>query len=407
MNARETLEVLLSWPIEEAILICGDHGIGKSQMVKQAAKILGIPCIDFRLSQNDVGDLKGMPFHVKGRTVFAPPEFMPLREEDITKIKELLRITDEIKTMGDRGFLFLDEVNRANREVQQAAFELVLDRRLNLRALPDGWRVVAAINEDDDIYTVNAMEPAFLSRFFKIDFRPTHDEWMKWADDTGVHTAVTSFLRKYPEFLDPSKELLKEATAKGSRKVHDRRAWDKFSRTLLKLEEDHKNGQRKVAPLSKDSEALKFLLLTAEGFVGHIAALKFYSYIETDYQSLDADTILNKWDKDVASRVKAIIKKGSIPELASYTELLVNYVRKNVQGEFNEEQSKNFTSYIELMPNELIVDLWQKLSLPEDKGGCYTVSKAWYKQGKNSDIILKAMASPYRKKKGEDNSATA
>ncbi len=90
MNIKQTKDMLLNLPIEIAILISGNHGIGKSAIVKQVAKFLDIPCIDFRLSQNDVGDLKGMPFHVKGRTVFAPPEFFPIREADAIELKDLL-----------------------------------------------------------------------------------------------------------------------------------------------------------------------------------------------------------------------------------------------------------------------------------------------------------------------------
>jgi MoxR-like ATPase len=418
--------MLKTMPIEQSILICGNHGIGKSQIVKQAAVELGVPIIDFRLSQNDVGDLKGMPFHCNGRTVFAPPEYMPITEEDAKQLKKLLNLAADVHLgrYGDKGILFLDEMNRACREVQQAAFELVLDRRLNLRKLPDGWRVVSAINDDDDIYTVNAMEVAFLSRFFLIKFDPTIQEWMRWAEESNrggifdpseaakiqeshdrwnktrksatIHPSVMEFIRKYPEFLDPSKEVLKEAASKGVTKVHDRRAWEKFSNTINKWEADHEAGTRAKEPLSKEATVLDLMTLVATGFVGHLAGIKFRSFIETDYQSLDANAILNKMDETVEGHLRDIIKKGRIPELASYNELVIAYIKKHVTDKLTDKQKKNLSVYINLLPNELIGDLWQKFNVE-----CKVISEDWYNsdKGKNKEIALRAFRSPDAKKR--------
>ena len=397
MNARETIDMIKTLPIEQSILLAGNHGIGKSQIVKQAASELGIPIIDFRLSQNDVGDLKGMPFHSNGRTVFAPPEYMPLTEADAKQLKELLGLAEDIHLgrHGEKGILFLDEINRACREVQQAAFELVLDRRLNLRPLPDGWRVMSAINDDDDIYTVNSMEVAFLSRFFLIKFDPTLQEWLAWADKKGVHASVMEFIRKYPEFLDPSKEVLKEAAAKGVTKVHDRRAWEKFSNAINKWEDDFQAGTRDKEPLSKEPVPLDLMTLVATGFVGHLAGIKFRSFIETDYQSLDANAILNKMDKTIEDHLKDIIKKGRIPELASYNELVIAYVKKHVTDKLSDKQKKNLSKYLDLLPNELIGDCWQKFNQE-----CKAISEDWYQSDKgNAKIVLRALSNPDVKKK--------
>lgn len=396
-NVKQTLEALVYFPIEEAILIKGDHGIGKSEVVKRAAKMLDVPYIDFRLSQNDVGDLKGMPFHVKGRTVFAPPEFMPLSEEDRKDLKALIGLTDDIGAgkYGDKGILFLDEINRANREVQQAAFELVLDRRLNLRSLPSGWRVVAAINDDEDIYTVGQMEPAFLSRFYMIDFKPTQQEWYDWAEEAGIHESILSFLKKCPEFLDPTKEMLRDAVAKGVTKVNDRRAWFKLSRTLTRLINLNEEGKFHINPLDKSRKSLDYLATMSTGFVGHLAAIKFKNFIETDYNTLDANVILNKWDKDVKARLSEIVKKGRIPELASYNEMIVDYLGKKVKGKLKPHQKKNLTSYVKTLPNEVVGDLWSKLI-----DDVRDIAEDWYQSDDEcSDLIMGVLVNPESEKK--------
>jgi len=402
MNIKQTKDLLTNLPIEIALLISGNHGIGKSAIVKQVAEAQNIPCIDFRLSQNDVGDLKGMPFHVHGRTVFALPEFFPIKEADAIELKELLGLTEDISLgrYGDRGILFLDEINRANREVQQAAFELVLDRRLNLRSLPDGWRVVAAINGNSGIYNVNDMEPALLSRFCLIDLNPTHQEWLAWAENEGeIHEAIVQFIRKKPEFLDPTEELLKESSNQGVVKVHDRRAWHMFSKTLKKFEADFKEGKRDFTPLAKHEDAYSFLILLSGSFIGSIASLTFKSFIEMDYEALDANIILNHFDDAIKERLEGIVTKGQIPELAAYNELIIVYIQKNIKTRLSNVQKTNLTKYIELIPKEMISDLWQKLNEVSKE-----ISEDWYTHDKTtgkktSGLIMGALVSPDAKKK--------
>lgn len=401
MDIARTKRNLNYLPLEISILISGNHGIGKSAIVKQVAKAQGIPCIDFRLSQNDVSDLKGMPFHVNGRTIFALPEFFPIKKEDAEELKKLLNLTEDISLgrYGDKGILFLDEINRAPREVQQAAFELVLDRRLNLRSLPDGWRVVAAINGDDSIYNVNEMEPAFLSRFCLIDLQPTYQEWLLWAEEEGLHEAVIQFIRKQPSFLDPTIELLKESSRRGVVKVHDRRAWDMFSKALKAFEFHYQEGNIPFKPLGKSEESLSELILMAGSFVGSIAASSFKSFVELDYDALDANIILNQFSNDVAKRVESIVDKGCIPELAAYNDLLVAYIKKNIKTRLSSKQNTNLTEYIALIPKEMIGDLWQKFNLE-----CKEISDAWYTHDradgkKTSKLIMGALVSPNTKKK--------
>jgi hypothetical protein len=401
MNMKQTLRCLLTFPIEESILICGNHGIGKSQIVRQATAMLGIPNIDFRLSQNDVGDLKGMPFHVNGRTVFAPPEFFPLKEADAVELKEFLGLTNDISKgrFGDKGILFLDEINRANREVQQAAFELVLDRRLNLRSLPDGWRVVSAINSEDDIYSVNSLDPAFLSRFFKIDLEPTIEEWLSWAESSGVHPVISGFIRKNPTLLDPTKEQLIEASTKGVVKLHDRRAYHKFSNTINKMVADFEAGLEDKDPLTKDPAQINWLFMVASGYIGTIASAQFKNYLETDYQALDANIILNKWSSDVEARLSKVVEIGRIPELAAYNEGLLAYISKNIKEKLTPTQAKNLARYITLLPNELRGDFWQKFHKDNR-----SIAEAWYREnsldGKpNKTLVLSALVNPDAAKK--------
>jgi len=376
MDFKETMTCLQIFDPAQSIILMGNHGIGKSDCVRAAAKLMGLPCIDIRLSQCDVGDLKGMPFNVRGQTYFAPPDFYPLREEDA---KELSDFTgQDVRSGAPAGFLFLDEINRANREVQQAAFEIVLDRRLNQRRLPDGWRVVAAINDDDDLYSVIELDPAFLDRYFVIKFRPKEKEFMDWGKkDNNLHPAVYEFLQKHNKFIDPTKETIKGA---GANKVHGRRSWAHFSRTLFRCEETKETTG--VDLLNRTAKSLDFLFLVAQGHVGNMAATQFKQFIETDYQALNAEVILNKWDKDIESKIKTVVEANRIPELAAYNGMLIEYIKDKVKTTLNEKQSGNLLAFVELVPNEVCADFWKKFNAE-----CRDVSQKWYKESKMSDKI--------------------
>lgn len=400
MNMTDTLDCLLNFPPRESILICGNHGIGKSDIVKQAARTLNAPCVDFRLSQNDVGDLKGMPFLVDGRTKFAPPEWFPIKRADEVTKEDMKKLVTTIGSgmYGDIGYLFLDEINRATREVRQAGFELILDHRLNMIDLPDGWRVVSAVNDEDDVYQVDCLDLAFLSRFFIIHLNPTIEEWLAWAIKNGVHPVVIEFIRKNETLLDPTTAQLKEASVKGIVKVQDRRAWHKFSNVINKYAEDYQAGHRKMDPLSKDPKAINWLYQIAGGYVGTIAQNRFKSFLETEYQTFDANTILNKWDKSVEDRLKTIIKSDRIIEMGAYNELVVVWIEENIKVNkleaLSKDQSLNLSRYVSLLPNELVNNLWMNMLKR-----CKEIGNNWYDgkdhRGKpNHEYILNATLTP-------------
>ena len=228
MNTKELISFALNAPMDVSILVDGNHGIGKSAITKGIAdqyrkrieeehKAKGLDFdpeedfgfVDIRLSQNDVGDLKGIPHEVGGFTFFAPPHWFPIHELDEKVLNKRLQEAGKEYSPFNKakhGLIFLDEINRAPREVLQAAFELVLDRRLNGWHIPDGWRVMAAINGDSELYQVMEMDPALTDRFFMVKFNPTFDEWFTWGkgthqDDEGhtipnLHPAVLGYVQK-------------------------------------------------------------------------------------------------------------------------------------------------------------------------------------------------------------------
>lgn len=167
-------------------LLWGNHGIGKSQVIKQYAQENNLELIDIRLGQLEPMDLLGLPEKEKDRTKWLQPIWFPSK---------------------GKGILFLDEINRGHPDVMQAIFQLVLDRKLHTHELPKDWKIICAANYNTANYSVNEMDEALINRFFHINMVFNKDTWADWAEKKNINPslikAVDKDLIKSNEFLIP------------------------------------------------------------------------------------------------------------------------------------------------------------------------------------------------------------
>jgi MoxR-like ATPase len=153
------------------LLLIGPPGVGKSELFELLAHALGIDLRIVDLSLCEPSDLVGLPHQRDGRTVFAPPAWLPTDGE---------------------GIIVFEELNRAERFIQGPVLQLLTARRLNDYALPPGWSCAAAINPDDGNHDVRPLDAAMLSRFVVLNVCADRREWLRWARSNGVHQAVVS-----------------------------------------------------------------------------------------------------------------------------------------------------------------------------------------------------------------------
>lgn len=169
------------------MLIRGAPGIGKSSVIKKLAKDLGINYIDIRLAQMEPVDLRGLPVPNKdNKTVewFVSGD-LPRENEH-----------------GKFGILLFDELTSADRSLQVASYELILDRRLgNLYKIPDGWYIVACGNRVEDKAVATTMSSALANRLMHFDMEPDAEDWGNWAIANEIHPSVVGFIKYRPECL--------------------------------------------------------------------------------------------------------------------------------------------------------------------------------------------------------------
>jgi hypothetical protein len=167
---------------EQSFLLLSPPGVGKSEMVYQAAAEAGLPCRSLLGTQIAPEDVSGIPRIVGERSVFCPPRvLLPENPEPFC--------------------LFLDELPACAPDVQKAFYSLLLERRLGEHALPAGTWVVAAGNRVQDRALVRSLSSALINRVSILNVRVDVQEWLDWGGVNSVRADVLNFISYMPDAL--------------------------------------------------------------------------------------------------------------------------------------------------------------------------------------------------------------
>ena len=165
------------------LMVWGAPGLGKSSILRDVAAERGIGFIDVRLAQREPVDIRGLP--VPG-------------EEGV----KWLVASEWPRDPKSRGIILFDEITAADRSLQVAAYEFILDRRLGeLYRVPDGWYICAAGNRTQDRAVAATMSSALANRFLHVEMVDDVESWIAWASAHDIHPSVTGFIRFRPTCL--------------------------------------------------------------------------------------------------------------------------------------------------------------------------------------------------------------
>ena len=314
INTSELKETLNLTPASQNLMLVGKHGIGKSEILTEYFNAEGMKVVTLFLGQmSDPGDIIGLPSRVETKDVngnitsqtdFTPPYWFPVDGKPIV--------------------LFLDELNRARPEILQTVMDLTLNRKLAGKALPEGSRVIAAVNDGDE-YQLTDLDPALVSRFNIYEFKPSVEEWLNWAVANKLDERVINFIQDNPTWLDGDAGDNKKREYQGLDKSADRRAWKKVSDIMLRVDTIKDLHKRIIG-----------------GVVGAAAAAAF---IRSALQSnaITGKDLLLKYDKTMKT-----VEKYQLHEFAILNESVFRFL-ENVKLDEREKKlaAKNLRQYID------------------------------------------------------------
>ncbi|MBQ8226781.1 MAG: AAA family ATPase [Bacteroidaceae bacterium] len=347
INSKELetlLEVTPSW---QNIMLTGRHGIGKSQILTNYFEAKGMRVVALFLGQmSDPGDLLGLPTkdEATGKTTFMPPYWFPVDGQPVV--------------------LFLDELNRARPEILQTVMDLVLNRKLAGRLLPEGSRIISACNDGDE-YQLTDLDPALVSRFNIYTFRPSVEEWLLWATRKGLDERVINFIQTNPELLDRSGDTKEE---QGLEKDPDRRAWEKVAHVMENISDPKQVHQKIVAGIVGVQAAAKLFLSLQKGLLTPQELLADFKGAKREldkYQlhqlSLVNDTLCRFFETDqietmertlVRDNLKAYhdyLYKGNREAYAHFVSLIDGTNYKKMLIFINKELPKTYKTVVEFI----------------------------------------------------------
>ena len=321
MDIKTFISAASVLPADISILAKGPTGIGKSHIFHSLGKKLGLEIIDRRLSQMTEGDIIGLPELVDGVTRFAPVDWF-------------------IRACKQPVVLFFDELNRATLEVQQCAFQIVLDRELNGHKLHPGTRVYAAINEGSE-YQVLDMDPALLRRFWTVSLEPTTDDWLAWAAQrSDIPGVVAEFIMTHPNFLRHTGEL------EPGNVYPNPASWHRLCQSLnhANLNPDDFAGENSMPDL---------IYPLCQGFIGEKATIKFISFLQEYAKSFSAQDVADRYP-EISQEIDKHLNEDKKNDLI---DKIMFYISANHE-EMTLTQVENIAAYVKSCPDEMIVNFF-------------------------------------------------
>lgn len=317
----------------------GGPGVGKTQIVKSIGDEHFDGTITLNLASQDVGDLIGLldkDAQNKGAVKHLRPNWFP--------------------TEG-RWLIFLDEINRAQRDVIQPMYTFLQTGKLHTHQLPEGCRLVAAGNySNDNFITTDITDHAFLDRFVHIDVQPNNKEWIEWSKSKkGMPSVMANFFLDRPEMAADDFGSFDFSLVKKTR-----RAWDEMVIPFFTTEKD----------VLTEPE-LKELMF---GMVGTAATASFFEYLESNKSLPEVDELLSNYSeyKELVVSMGSPNAKG-VTRVDSLTDATAKIVEKMASVfvdqrtgknvDFTKEQIHAIQDFAMDIPKEVGIELFKKMPM--------------------------------------------
>lgn len=252
------------------LLITGDPGVGKTAIIREMCKKLKYQYIDIRLSQKDESEVGLYP---KVDTI-----------NGIDCVKEIPPYW-AIKANQRPTIVVFEELNRARREIQNAALQILMEREIGHNFSFNNNVYFIATSNMEDSYTETfstAMRGRLIQHVFNFDF----DYWVQNYAKANVNPVIL-------EWLYSNKDILTEGVSDEDDLVPylSPRSISAYSKSLEYAIEDDKDIENIIK--YTENNCIKFI------------GTKSYNLLEflRKWTQINSDDILNGFDRDLVIKL--------------------------------------------------------------------------------------------------------
>jgi MoxR-like ATPase len=361
---KETLDKIFEKALEKkkAIIIVGNFGVGKSQLVYEFAekkanelkkKLIiwhqlseeekkrfiedkklreeSFILVDIKLqSVGDISKISGIPIIVNGNN----------EHKVFWELPSFLKV---LAYPESSGVLFLDEINMASPSLQSISFELLLQRKVGEWKLSDNVLILGAGNNLEVNISANVIPKPLINRVIFLKFDGfDRDTWIEWAVNKNLDSRIIAFVKAFGDLIVDADEELEQSSRP--------RSYELLS-DMIKDEEDLDYIEEVAKGLLHKSSAERFV-----NFLKHMKRLDYEKYIKEPeaFKGEKGDikyaiiTIISKnidniKAKDLANFVKAIADSDAEFCLLLFT-LLRAEGKKNKFKEIVKELPEDLTN---------------------------------------------------------------
>ena len=221
---------------QRPILLMGPPGIGKTQIMEQAARECGVALVAYTITHHTRQSAIGLPFISKkeyGGREYSATEY--------TMSEIVASIYDRMRETGlTEGILFIDEINCVSETLAPAMLQFLQCKTFGNHEIPEGWVIVAAGNPPEYNKSVREFDVVTLDRIKKIIIEPDLNVWKEYAYAQNIHPAIISYLNIRPQYF-----CTVETTVDGKRFATPR-GWEDLSQLIQVYETLGKKTDRDV-----------------------------------------------------------------------------------------------------------------------------------------------------------------
>ena len=290
-DAKKQIEFNLTNKIHRgAILLVGEAGVGKTQIVKQVAAANGYRVCDIRTAHYGLLGC-GVP-----------------STKNIDKGYFELVVPESFPQKGEKAIVNFDEINQGQPHAISMLFSLVEDRQMFSYRLPDDCIIVACMNPATANYAVTRIEnnAAIRRRMLWLYVVHSQKDWFKHAESKEFHMSDVHTLGKpkecHPEILEFFKHYPSE--------IYDRKSLNEEKLFPCPASIQTLSLYAYMMDKNKVGLTTPFAQARFAGIVGMSTAARMSRFLDDRSTAVDPRDILSDYGK-IRSRIQKLIEKNN------------------------------------------------------------------------------------------------